>query len=174
MIDFQVFRDKHPGLNQDYIRRELNKIGLYRFYQNVSETLAVWFGDERSNDMTDYITGRILASGQYGQTKDRLLASAVKGINAGVSTRSYRRRKFLNAVFSTSNLLTENPILTRIPILFPLFWIKHAFIMLVFHRDRIIRKWNDLHATSDEKIEQYKNELTYVGLDFDFNEEKSS
>lgn len=172
MIDFQVFRNKHPELKQEYVQRELKKLRLNIFYQNISETLAVWFDNAPSSDMTDYITGRIFASGQFGQYEERLLASAVKGIKSGITAKSYRRRKFLKAVFSPSYLFTEYPLLARIPVLIPLFWIKRVFTVLFFHRDKIKRKWKELISTSDERIEQYQNELTYVGLDFRFSEDK--
>lgn len=171
LVDFQVFIDKHPNLDQVYICNELNKLDLYQFYQNISKTLQVWFYDQTPSKMSDYITERIFLSGAFGSYDFRLLASALKGLNAGETVAKHNRRTLFRNIFLPLELMKKKySILRKLPALLPILWIWRILTILVLHRDKVKRLHKNYEYVNDKNVEQYRNDLSYVGLGFCVNE----
>jgi len=170
LIDFQVFYNKYPELNQLYIRNELEKLDLYQFYRNISETLQVWFFDAVPTKMSDHITEHIFLSGAFGRPDNTLLASALKGMKTGEKTANHKRKALIrNILLPYSLMKTKYKLLDILPFLLPVFWIWRVLTVLLLHGDKVKRLRKDYEYVNDKNVEQFKNDLHYVGLDFRFN-----
>ena len=98
-VDFCIVLNKNPELNVDYIRTELTKLHLYKFYLNILYTIDVWFCGVAPNEISDFITERIFVSGVYGTREEKAVASAVKTLESTGSAAAARRKKILDIIF---------------------------------------------------------------------------
>lgn len=172
MIDLWVFRRAHPELDEAKVRAELDKVYLVEFYDNVRETLQVWFEGAESSDKTDFITNVIFENGVYG-TRERAHLSYVA--KAGYGEKAQRNNyfaKLVRLVFPPKDALqTKYPVLRRCGVLLPFIWVVRWIDTILFHRKRIAQRNSDIQRTNVENIEQFEQALHYVGLAYHFEEE---
>ena len=172
VIDFHVFRQAYPDMDMDYIRNELEKLGLDEFYDNICRTVAVWFNDAEPDEKTEYLTNRLFNNAVFG-SRDRALVSEAyrrtkaeeaRGERASDTTR--RRRKWFELFFLPYSAMKEKyPVLEHWAILLPLFWIVRGFDILFFHRQKIDTVGDSMENISQESVDAYRAEINYMGLD---------
>ena len=169
-VDLQVYLSAKPDLDFSYIGNELKKLQLDTFYGNVCRALKTWFEDAPGDEVTDFITERIFGSGSYGNSEGHLISYAIKeGQSSSLkSTRAKRIRQMLFP--SCADMCKSFPCLRRFPFLFPLFWVVRWFRALLFRQKNIEQKKKELDITSVERMEHYRQDLHFVGLDFNFKE----
>lgn len=171
LIDFRVFRQHHPELNEEYLSRELKKLQLWEFYENAMRTLDMWFGDAEADEVTDFITQIIFNSGVYGTHEAHILSAALKTTKTTGSVGKTRAKKILPLVFLPYPAMCERyPILTKLPFLLPIFWVVRWIEVLLFKRNRYKAQKKDWDVMSVDRIEGYQQALNFVGLDFNFQE----
>lgn len=169
-VDLFVFKNANPALNQSYILAELKKLQLLSFYQNVSAMLRCWFSGESANKVTDFLTQRIFQSGAYGTPKGRVIAQGTKTAKS-VSAKNVWAKKLLQMVFLPYGGMAQRyPVLKKAPVLLPLFWVVRWADTLVFHRSHIRQQKKVLQTLKQKEIENYQQQLNFVGLDFNFKE----
>lgn len=169
-VDLFVFKNANPALNQSYILAELKKLQLLSFYQNVSAMLRCWFSGESANKVTDFLTQRIFQSGAYGTPKARIIAQGTKTAKS-VRAKNVWAKKLLQMVFLPYGGMAQRyPVLKKAPVLLPLFWVVRWADTLVFHRSHIRQQKKVLQTLTKKEIENYQQQLNFVGLDFNFKE----
>lgn len=168
MCDLYVFlMEKH--INENYVKSELTSLKLYDFYCNIKETLAVWFENEKSSEMTDYITAVIFNSGVYGLRENVLISSALREKNQINNIALGRLHRIWQKIFpSYRGMKTRYQILKKYPFLLPLFWIYRLIDIIFFRRKDISKNLNDICVINEQEIQTYETALNYVGLDYDF------
>lgn len=171
MTDLYVFAAAHSELDYGYISEELKKLRLFEFYKNTRHTLDVWFCGVKPDNMSDFITAKIFGSGSYGTYDAHILSAAVKSSKSVGSAKAVKIKRLVNAVFLPYNqMCNKYPVLIKLPFILPIMWAVRIFDVLIFKRNRIKAEQNALNYITDEKMNKYQNELTYVGLDFNFRE----
>lgn len=168
VIDFYVYRRQYPELDMAYIARELDKLQLFEFYQNVARMIDVWFEGASPNELTDYLTNKVFADGVFGKEENGVMSEGVKLSKESDSVRAKKRWQLIFPGYSS--MCARHPILKKWAILLPLFWIIRGFDIILFHRDRYRNRMEQLELMSDENIDQYHRDLNYVGLDYNFGE----
>jgi hypothetical protein len=168
VFDFYVYQRQYPELDMAYIARELDKLQLFEFYRNVTRMIDVWFEGAPSDEITDYLTGKIFADGVFGTGENGAMS---EGVKLSKESGSVRTKKRWSLIFpSYSSMCARHPVLKKWAILLPLFWIIRGFDIIFFHRDRYRYRMEQLELMSDENIDQYHRDLNYVGLDYNFGE----
>lgn len=172
MIDLWVFRRQYPMMDETVVRAELDKMYLGDFYDNVLDTLQVWFEGKEATDKTDFITNVIFENGVYGTRERALLSYAAKaGHRESAATNRYAV-KLLHLVFPPRYTLeTKYPILRKYPICLPGIWVVRWVDALLFRRRHIAQRNQDIQRTNVENIEQFEQALQYVGLAYHFEQE---
>lgn len=171
LVDLWVYRQSQKNSDEAYIRRELEKLQLYSFYQNVVATLAVWFEGAKETEISEFITDFIFNSGVYGTHETRILAGTYRQSKSIENIKSIRIINTVKVVFLPySHMKKKYPTLIKFPFLLPLFWIVRAFDVLLFKRKQISTQIEDFKATNGKNISDYGNALKFVGLDFNFKE----
>lgn len=166
-LDIWVFLQNHKSMNTDYIENELKKLRLYDFYVNVLNTFYVWFGNCAANEKTELITRVIFKSGASGNYESAVLSSALKVSKN--SKKVPRIQKIYKTIFKPFDIMCKKyDILKKCPVLLPVFWI--ANILEVFKRKSVTTVFEDFKAISKQSVENYKESLNFVGLDFNFKE----
>lgn len=171
LVDIQVYLDKHPALDQDYIREQLRQLQLDAFYENILKTLRVWFADEESDSISDFITQIVFNSGVYGTEEAHALSDALKMSKETGKKRGLKNRKLLRELFpGYAYMRMRYPSLKGKKLLLPFYWIARL-VTALFRRDKeISRRKKRLNYISDKNVNDYQRALHAVGLDFNFEE----
>lgn len=170
MTDLYVFADAHSALDYGYIKKELKKLQLFKFYENTNHTLGVWFGSETPDNMSDFITAKIFDSGSYGTYDAHLLSNAIKVSDSGINEATIRKNIIINRLFPSYEFLAfRYKCLKKHPALLPLMWLVR-FLQMPFRRGSIKRNVEETKITAPDKVIAYRDELEAVGLKYNFKE----
>lgn len=168
MTDLWVYRKSKPLLDEKYIKKELTALQLYGFYVNIINTLSVWFDGREGDEKTDFITDVIFNSGVYGTRDKHAISDAVK---ISKSTNKVKTRKFFKLIFPAyQGMCIKYPFLKKAPFLLPIMWIYRILMTILFKGDRIKAQAQAIDQMSAENINNYQQNLNYVGIDFNFKE----
>ncbi len=171
LVDLYVYRKNKSVLDESYIKQELKKLNLYEFYQNVIDTLDVWFENKESNEKTELITQFIFNSGVYGTHEAKKLSDTYKKSKSGISVNKTRIGSFLKTAFLPYSFMAEKyAILKRVPILLPIMWRVRACKVVLFKRGKVKTQIKDFETTTSKRVNDYGSALKFVGLDFNFEE----
>ena len=172
MIDLWVFRRHYPQLDEAVIRDELDKVYLGEFYENVWDTLQVWFEGAVATEKTDFITNVIFENGVYGTRERAHLSYVAKAGHGEHARKNSYVSKLVQAIFPPKTALqTKYPVLRRQPWLLPTVWVVRWVDALLFRRKHIAQRNMDMKRTNAESVEQFEQGLQYVGLAYHFEEE---
>ena len=166
VLDFYVYKQKVPDLDIAYVERELEKLQLHEFYENIMYLLDVWFEDAPSTELTDHLTNKLFYDGVFGRHE---LNTISDGLKVSKSTKSVKAKKVRQLFFpSLSIMRLHYPILNKLAILLPILWIVRLVDLAINHRHRYRVRMARLKKLTDENISAYQRELNYVGLDYNF------
>ncbi|MDR0890031.1 MAG: nucleotidyltransferase family protein [Oscillospiraceae bacterium] len=157
VLDVYICREKWK---MDAAKREalLQKLGIASFEENVYNLALTWFAegqaDERLQEMGDYI----LHSGVFGtepaRVEDRLLMQ--KG-----SRKTYLlRRLFPNP----SVMRREYPILKKLPVFLPFFWIWRVIAAGLLRRKKISAELRAVEQAQEEALQKRSAFYARCGL----------
>ncbi len=167
LIDIWYFAMKHSLLNKTYIEKELNKLELLEFHNNIVDTLDVWFNGKESTELTDYITKRIIESGSFGLKEWHDKANAARTTARTDSASSAKAKAFLRLIFlPIEEMKKKFPVLEKLPILLPILWIVRWINAIFNKRKSITAEANKLNYIDDRVVDGYNRELEKVGLKF--------
>ena len=171
MTDLWVFRSANPNLDEGYIKAELKKLQLVDFYANIIRTIAVWFEGAEGDEVTDFITEAVFASGEFGHKATGVISSALKEKKTGKNANDIVRQKVLHSLFLPyKHMCVEYPVLKKAPALLPIMWCVRI-VSRVLTKNKVKSYVEGELNISDEKIDAYQQTLNFVGLDFNFPEE---
>lgn len=171
MTDLWVFLQENPALNETYIEKELKILQLDEFYRHVMQTVQAWFAAGLFNEMTEYITQTIFASGAFGTVAAHHLSDAVKKNKSIGSVKALRRQKVLQLLFpGVSSMKERYPIVEKCSILLPFLWPVRWVSAFLFRRDTVIKQGRHIKTITPEQVDSHEKALHYVGLDFNFKE----
>ena len=168
LTDIYLFLKAYPDLDMDYIHTSLNQMHLLDFYNNIKKTIYVWFNGAECDEISKFITAKIFDDGVYGNLVNSLKADALK-FSKGTDEKGAKRKKKLYLIFLPYNRMCAIfPILHKAPILLPFMWIWRIIRTLLFKRKSIDKLNSEVEGYSQEAIDEYRVELNYVGLDYNF------
>jgi len=169
LVDLWVLACK-AELDFTYISAELKKLQLDEFHKNVLSTLDVWFRNGKCSEITDFITNRVFQNGNFGTLQTRSVASATKTAKA-TSSQGIAVKKGMRVLFpSAEEMQYRYPVLKKHKWLLPVCWVRRFFATLFFKRDRFKTRLAETKYATSKNVQDYRDELNYVGLDFNFKE----
>lgn len=169
MADLWVFLRSYPSLDEGYVRAELKKLELVRFYDNIRRVLAVWFEDARGDEITELITQFIFSSGSWGQKEAHILSAAVKNAKEAGSFRGGRLRSIRKILLpDLRDLRRRYTVLDKAPWLLPVIWPYRWLDAALNRRGNVKDKTQALKIETTGAVESYWKSLNLVGLDFHF------
>ncbi len=167
ILDLYLYRRANPGMNQRHIRRELDKLCLLEFYDNILRLLEVWFGGAQSNPVTDVMTDHIFSGGSFGNLKNLYVFAEVKKSHEKGEIKNTRMKLLKEVLFPPVRKIGKKyPVLYRFPALLPLVWILRWFDVVLHRPGRIAVKAKGVQTVRDETVNEYQQALRLVGLDF--------
>ena len=172
LADLWVFLRACPELDMAGVRRELDKLRLLEFYDNVMNSARAWLGDGEWDERALLIIERVCGSGAYGTKEDHDVSAVVR--EAGESTTTVARARWARALrlvfLPLAEMKKKHPILEKLPVLLPVFWVARIFKVLLFQRDQLKKTTRRFQNASTGAASQYQQELDFVGLNFNFEE----
>lgn len=171
MVDLWVQRRSFPNMDEDYLRRELRKLRLLEFYDNVLKTLIVWFEDGTADEVTQCITDFIFSAGAWGKEENHMLSDALREQKMAGSALGGKFMSGLKLVFPPySGMAMHFPVLKKVPVLLPVMWIVRWLELVFVRRKSALKKGALMRTATAERVQSYQDQLNYVGLDFHFRE----
>ena len=175
VTDLWVYRQTYPGMDEGYVRRELEKLQLLEFYENVQRVLGCWFEDGAQDEKTGLITEFIFVSGSWGAWENRVRSIEVKMAKETEGVESRRSDAIRMLLFPGVDWMSRRyPVLKKAPWLLPVFWVVRGITAVLFRRENVKYNRKLLDAKSVEEIENHRQALQFVGLDFNFEAEEES
>lgn len=168
LLDIYVYQAANPQMDAEYIQQELKELGLDVFYQNVNRTLSGWLGNEPWDPMCDRIIDAVLAGCQI-KTNALVLSIAAREHATGSAPKHVRFQRLRDMIFLPyGRMCKKYPVLKKVPILLPVFWVVRWVDAILFKRKRIRKFSNEVAVLKQENIDTYHDGLKEVGLDFNF------
>ena len=163
-VDFYAYKNARPNLDEEYIRKELKKLKLFKLYENTDNLIKAWFCGEEISEDAKMLSDFILSGGDWGTYSNAFLSLEVKSLkNAGEE--SSKIKSAIRIVFQPLSLMKVKYIkLQKYPFLLPFYWVKRWFEVLLFRRKNIARKAEMLKNSDDVKIREYEKMLKKTGI----------
>lgn len=133
IMDIHVFLSKHKkDLDEDYLLKELEGLGIEEFRRTAEKLASVWFAGESADEKTKEMACYVFSSGIYGTLKN----SITNSVNEKSKVRYILQRTFLPFEIMAS----IHPILRKIPILLPFFWVTRLVKAVFTKRKSIMQE----------------------------------
>lgn len=167
VLDLWVYREK-TQIDMEYVRRELEKINLLAFFENILQVIDGWFLDKPMDEKAEFITDVIFHSGNWGTAKQGRLSAIIRNSRAKDSAGQSRRRRLWRKIFPKwSELRYQYALLDRAPVLLPIFWCIRLATIGMFRRKQAVETYRGLAEVTEQEIVSHEQALAYVGLYFE-------
>lgn len=170
-VDLWVFLRENPNMDQQKIKRELDKLQLGEFYENICRVIDVWFADAPSDEKTDFITDFIFNSGSWGAQESKTVSEAVRDQSHRRGTLRVKLMRWMPVLFPSVKVLRDKyTVLKKAPWMLPFVWVYRLCYKLLCKEGRATfrRHALKLKAINPQNLETRHEALRYVGLDYNF------
>lgn len=150
----------------DRVMASLEKLNLDRFYRNISRLMAVWFEGAQPDDLSEFLTEFIFASGSWGSMEQRALARGIQHMHQSDGTVVGKLRYLMRVAFPACDMLKEKyTVLRKAPWLLPAVWVVRIVHNLIFKPHVLLFHKAVVDVTNLESMEARQQMLRHVGLD---------
>ena len=171
VVDLWVYLRACPNLDMAYIRRELKKLRLLEFFENVCRLLEFWFGDGAEEEKLAVMTDFVFDSGSWGKWENRILSAELRNRKTAGSALRGKIRALSRLLFpEAKGMALRYPVLKKSPWLLPVMWPVRWVDVVCFRPNRVRVKHRELRTATPAKVDGYQRAMNYVGLDFNFEE----
>lgn len=169
LADLWLYRKAHPDMDEPFVAEQLQKLQLLEFYHNILQVIKVWFEDAPSDEKTDFITDFVFSGGSWGSSESKIVSRVVRDSRHTPIKLSVRLIYWCNLAFPKEYVLREKyTVLKKHPWMLPLVWLWRPLYKLLFEKDALHQKNSKLDSITQEKIENRRQALHYVGIDYNF------
>lgn len=161
MVDLWVHLYNAPNMDKAYVRKQMDKLRLGAFYDNVMSVIQAWFYDGAWTPEGEYISAFVFGQGTVSH-KEEVANNAVAGRSDG-SVKQGKFRMLIRRLFPARKHLDWNyPQLKKVPL--PFAWVARWFSLLC-KRDVVQKRLNQMNEITDDQVNAYRQSLEYVGLE---------
>ena len=160
IVDLWVHLRSHPDLDMAYIRKEMQKMGMEAFFDNIMNLIHAWFYDGPWDDRTERITEALFNDNEQARKDANLIAQNVRA----EENKGNAKLRPLQRVFpDREHMNWSYPKWKKVPL--PIAWVMRWFHLVLFRRNVIQDRTSEKLVTKQE-MENYRQDLKYVGLEF--------
>lgn len=165
LCDIQVWRKAHPNMDEAYILNQMKSLQLTDFYHNILALLDNWFYGAPATEASELITQSAFQGGVYAELNKSAADNMMQRHSNDADSLFQKKLKwFLHTLFpSTSTLSYAHPILTKLPILLPVFWVVQWFKAIFQNRNKLKRGLIVMNMSQNNLVE-YNTHMDKVGL----------
>ena len=163
VVDLWIHLRSYPDLDMDYIRKEMQKMGMGGFFENIMNLINAWFCDGPWDDRTERITQTLFLNDQQKRQQDNLVAKNIRI----QQEKGIAKSRFWRTVFPDKEHMNWSyPKWKKVPL--PFAWVLRWFALMLFRRNAIKARTGEKVITRQE-MDHYRQDLEYVGLEFSDN-----
>lgn len=167
LVDIWVYKTAKPELDFEYIKNELLKLRLDKFFEYVEKTLENWFENGEETPETEFISDTVFRSGVYGNKETAEVSTMLRETKDGKSVAGTKFSRFFGVVFLPYGKMCEKyKVLRKLPFLLLFMWIVRLFDILLFKRKKMSAYIEKQKSITKDTVKSRKKELNSVGLDF--------
>ena len=160
-----VFMSAYPNLDMEYVKRELSKVNLVRFFEVMLELLSVWFADEGEKENVQFLTDYIHDAGSWGDAESHALARVARTTEEHSGLLKGRLSYITQVLFPNAVMIRDKyPILQKAPWMLPIVWLYRPFYKLLFERKDVQRHIKGLSAVNTEDVDARRELFRMIGL----------
>lgn len=163
LMDLWVHMYCAPNMDRNYVREQLKKMRLDRFYDHLVATMEAWFYDGEWNDVVELISNKVF--GNAVQENQQQIAENARAAQRTGAAKTGKLNLFLSKAFPAKKHLDWNyPQLKKVPLVFA--WIARWFILLTQRSDTVKENYSKMQEVSQEQLDNYRADMELVGLQF--------
>lgn len=168
VCDFYVWRKAYPDMDEAYIRGELKKLNLEKFYDSILALLRNWFEGKPATEAVELMTDATFWGGVSQEQNEASVKGGMKRYSSvGDSLRKQKLKWFANVLFPSYRRMTyEYPALKKCPVLLPVYWVIRWFAVLLRDRDKI-KRGLVVMKLNEGGFSQYQQHMDTIGLEID-------
>lgn len=165
LCDFHIWRKAHPNMDENYILSQLQILQLADFYHNIMDLLDNWFNGAPATEASELITRSAFQGGIYAEYNQSAADNIMQRHSNETDSLFQKKLKwFLHTLFPSRQTLSyAYPILTKIPILLPVFWVIRWFKAIFQDRDKLKRGLIVMNM-DENNLAEYNTHMDKVGL----------
>lgn len=172
LADLWVYKKAKLDLDFGYIKEELRKLCLDRFFEYVEKTLDNWFEGGEETYETKLISDTVFGSGVYGDEEIAVVSRMLRETKGGKSVGGTKLSRFFKVAFLPyKNMCEKYGILRKLPFLLPIMWIVRFFDVLIFRSKKLSSYIEKQKSITKDTVKSRRDELNLVGLDFNSEED---
>ena len=173
VLDLWIYLRTYPDLDKEYIEKKIRELSVSEFYHNMLTLIDYWFNNGKGNEKAEYISEYILTSGNGGTYENRVKAYGVMNAQLSGSKVKGKIHTLRKAVFpDLSDLKMRYTVLKKVPVLLPAVWVYRWFDAVLTRKDNVKALTKRVRGVCTLDLSDFENSLSYVGLDFTFEEGK--
>lgn len=162
MVDLWVHLYNAPNMDKVYVRKQMDKLRLGAFYDNVMAVIQAWFYDGDWTPEAQYISDFVFGQGKVSHNEE-VANSAIAGNRAGGKASQGKFRMLMRRLFPARKHLDWNyPQLKKVPL--PFAWVARWFSLLT-KKNVVKNRINQMNDITDESVNAYRQSLEFVGLE---------
>ena len=133
VIDIYVLNHSiYPELDKNSLNRKLKKLKLLDFRNKITDLSEMWFGRNKKTAELMQLSDYIIGSGTYGTFSNH--------INNQIKERGKPGYFIFSVFLPLSYMKGKYPVLNKIPVLLPFFWVWRLITSLITKRNVVIMK----------------------------------
>ena len=169
VLDLWIYLRANNNMDEAYIEKQLEALGLMEFYRNILRLVKVWFEDGTSDEVVELIGQFVMDSGSFGNDQNRKRGIALRQSKGSVFGAHAKWAYIWNRLFPPLWLLKNKyTVLQKAPWLLPVIWLIRPFYKLLFERRSLNTGQHDLEMLDEESMLQHYGLLKKMGIDYHF------
>ena len=162
VMDIYVVLDKYGDyLDEDYLEKELDKLGLSKFRETMEQLARQWFSpDCHEKTVDEKIERTLFTSGAYG-FRDNSRRGGLQRMEEKYSSEFVARSAYILSLMfpSYERLIVKYPQFKGHQRILPLLWLYHIGYKILFDRERIVGNIRVMRqASQDQRKRGQRNE----------------
>lgn len=164
LTDMVVLLQEGKIKDFDYVKQQMDALGVGTFYQHVRDTIAMWMEGAPSTPQAAYILQTVCDNGSFG-TADTRRTADIEAHAAHRSPKTARFWRIFSLLFPSSfGMKMKYPFLRKVPFLIPLMWPVRWVHLLLCNPSIAGNRIKEVQMVSVEDIQSKRDALAFVGL----------
>lgn len=166
IMDIWIYLRTYPELDHSYIRHQLGRLRMETFYDNILRVTRAWFEDGQWDEIVERISENLLSQKSKEEKKEEYaVAQDTRAAQKEGSLKKARRRNILRRIFLSKEAMAHSyPQFKKLPL--PIAWVARWGTSVGKLGKTIKAEKEKKKAITAQKVENYRQDLEYVGLQF--------
>lgn len=164
VLDMYLYTEKHKtALECDRFKKELEEIGLEKFYHAFLSLARVWFEQKEETDLDRQLAEYIYSSGAYGKALRNTQNVVVEKMGESNSIAKAKIKSAFWVMFPKLSVMKKRfPYVQKCVLLLPAAYVHRAFRAVFVNKK--LHKLADVANASNDKLNDTKNMFDSLGI----------